>query len=237
VASFPTFGPAHLGVLAAVLVAAAALGAAWHRWPRAAWPLRRAIAAALALNELGYYGFAISQGWVDPPRGLPLDLCDLTLWLAVVVLVRPRPWACDAAYYLAAAGSGMAVLTPDPGVALATYPGAKFFLSHGGVVAAVLGLVLSGAVRPRPGSWWRVLLAVNGYAAALLAFDLRLGTNYMYLVEKPASGTLLDVLGPWPWYLLAGDAVAAALFWLLQLPFRRRAGEERPAARAARPDP
>lgn len=219
---FPTFGPAHLAVLAAVGAAAAAVGAAFRRWPGALGPARRALAAALALNELVYYGFALSQGFVDPPRGLPLDLCDLTLWLTVLVLARPRPWAEDAAYYLAVAGSGMAVLTPDPGVALATYPGVKFFASHGGAVAAVLGLALAGALRPRPGSWWRVLLAVNVYAAALLAFDLRTGTNYMYLVEKPASGTLLDLLGPWPFYLLAGDAVAALLFWLLHLPFRRR---------------
>jgi hypothetical integral membrane protein (TIGR02206 family) len=220
---FPTFGPAHLAVLAAVPAAGAALAAIWRRWPSSQVPVRRALAAALAANELAFYGHAAVRGWVDPPRGLPLDLCDLTLWLAVLVLARPSasPWASDAVYYLAVAGSGMAVLTPDPGVPLATYAGAKFFLSHGGVVAAVLALVLAGALRPRPGSWWRVLLAVNGYAAALLAFDLRFGTNYMYLVEKPASGTLLDVLGPWPWYLLAGDAVAAGLFWLLHLPFRR----------------
>jgi hypothetical integral membrane protein (TIGR02206 family) len=146
----------------------------------------------------------------------------VTLWLTVLALARPRPWTLDAVYFLAVAGSGMAVLTPDPGVALATYPGAKFFASHGGVVAVVLALSLSGALRPRPGAWWRVLLAVNVYAAVLLAFNLRFDTNYMYLVEKPASGTLLDVLGPWPWYLLAGDVVAAILFWALALPFRRR---------------
>ena len=152
-----------------------------------------------------------------------VELSLLEVPLTVYVLARPRPWAGDAAYYLAVAGSGMAVLTPDPGVPLATYPGVKFFLSHGGVVAAVLALVLSGQLRPRPGSWWRVWLTVNGYAAVLLAFDLATGTNYMYLDEKPASGTLLDLLGPWPLYLLAGDAVAAALFWLLHRPFRRGA--------------
>jgi hypothetical integral membrane protein (TIGR02206 family) len=226
VAPFPTFGPAHLGVLAAVLAAGGALDALWRQWPRSARPSQRALAAALAANELAFYAYALAQGWVDPPRGLPLDLCDLTLWLVVGVLARARPaaGAADAAYYLAVAGSGMALLTPDPGVPLATYPGVKFFLSHGGAVAAVLGLVLSGRLRPRRGSWWRVWLAVNGYAAVLLAFDLAAGTNYMYLVEKPASGTLLDLLGPWPFYLLAGDAVAAALFWLLQRPFVRRGG-------------
>jgi hypothetical integral membrane protein (TIGR02206 family) len=98
------------------------------------------------------------------------------------------------------------------------------------VVAAVLFLVWAGALRPRPGAWWRAFLAVNAYALAVGAFDLAFGTNYMYLREKPAAGSLLDLLGPWPWYLLAGDAVALALLWLLDLPFRRG-----PAVRAAGP--
>jgi uncharacterized membrane protein YwaF len=70
---------------------------------------------------------------------------------------------------------------------------------------------------------------VNAYAAAVLAFDLAFGTNYMYLREKPAAGTLLDLLGPWPWYVLAGDGVALALLWLLHLPFRGGASGGRAA--------
>jgi hypothetical integral membrane protein (TIGR02206 family) len=115
----------------------------------------------------------------------------------------------------------MAVLTPDVGGDVPAWAAAQFFVAHGAVVAAVLFLVWVGALRPRPGSWWRVFLAVNVYAAAVALFDLRYGTNYMYLREKPASGTLLDWLGPWPWYVLAGDAVALVLLWALHLPFRR----------------
>jgi hypothetical integral membrane protein (TIGR02206 family) len=135
----------------------------------------------------------------------------------------PRPWALDLLYYLALAGGGMAVLTPDVGGATAPYPAAKFFASHGAVVASTLFLVWTGALRPRPGSWWRVFLQVNAYAAFVAVVNARYGTNYMFLREKPEAGTLLDLLGPWPWYVLGGEVVALALLWLLYLPFRRRA--------------
>ncbi len=222
--AFPTFGPAHLAILAAVPLAGAALAAVARRRPGAERPIRLALAVALAVNELAWYVHAVREGWVRPPHGLPLDLCDVVLWLTVWALAAPRAWLLEIVYYLGLAGSGMALLTPDPGAALASYEGAKFFLAHGGVVASVLFLALAGALRPRPGSWWRVFLAVNVYAALVALFDWRFGTNYMYLREKPASETLLDALGPWPWYVLAAEPVALLLLWLLHLPFRGDGG-------------
>jgi hypothetical integral membrane protein (TIGR02206 family) len=127
----------------------------------------------------------------------------------------------------------MALLTPDVGGG----PGwatVQVFVAHGAVVASVLFLVFARALVPRPGSWWRVFLAVNAYALAVALFDWRFGTNYMYLREKPASATLLDWLGPWPWYLVAGEGVALALLWALHLPFRRGAGAPSPAPPGAR---
>ncbi|HET8540403.1 MAG TPA: TIGR02206 family membrane protein [Anaeromyxobacter sp.] len=219
--AFRTFAPAHLAVVAAVPLAAAALAAIVRRRPGAERPVRLALAAGLAANELAWYVHALREGWVRPPHGLPLDLCDVLLWLTVWALAAPRPWTLDVVYYLGLAGSGMALLTPDPGAALGTYEGAKFFLAHGGVVGAILFLVLAGRLRPRPGSWWRVFLWVNAYASVIALVDWRFGANYMYLREKPASASLLDVLGPWPWYVLAAEPVALLLLWLLQLPFHR----------------
>jgi hypothetical integral membrane protein (TIGR02206 family) len=229
--AFPTFGPAHLAILAAVPLAAAALAAVARRRPAAERPLRLALAVGLAVNELAWYVHAVRSGWVRPPHGLPLDLCDVVLWLTAWALVAPRPALLEIVYYLGLAGSGMALLTPDPGAALASYEGAKFFVAHGGALGAVLFLVLAGALRPRPGSWWRVFLWVNAYAALVALFDWRFRTNYMYLREKPASATLLDVLGPWPWYVLAAEPVALALLWLLHLPLRRARGSRAGSAR------
>jgi hypothetical integral membrane protein (TIGR02206 family) len=217
-----TFSPAHLGILAAIPAGAWALGEVARRRVGALRPIRLVLAAAIAVDGIAWYAITFWQGSVVPPSGLPLDLCDVVLFIVVIALVAPRPWALEAAYYLGLGGSGMALVTPDVGDVRA-YAVIQFFVAHGAVVGSVLFLVRAGALRPRRGSWWRVFLALNAYAAAVLVFDLWTGTNYMYLREKPASGSLLDWLGPWPWYVLAGDALALVLLWLLELPFRRGA--------------
>ena len=220
-----TFGPAHLAILAAVPAGARALASGARRRPALLRPIRLVLGAAIALDAAAWFAFTVSRGWFRPPHALPLDLCDVVPWIAVIALASPRRWALDAVYYLGLAGSGMALLTPDVGGDVPWYEAVQFFVAHGTVVGSVLFLVWAGALRPRPGSWWRVLAAVNLYAAAVALFDLRFGTNYMYLREKPASGSLLDLLGPWPWYVFAADAVALLLLWLLYLPFRREGGD------------
>jgi hypothetical integral membrane protein (TIGR02206 family) len=228
--TFTPLGPAHLAALVAVPALAWALAAVVRRRPGALRPIRRALAAAIAGTTIAWYAHVVRAGWFDPPHGLPLDLCDVVLWVTVVALAAPRPWALEGAWYFGLGGSGMALLTPDVGGDAPAYAAAQFYVGHGLVVAAVLFLAWAGALRPRPGSWWRAFLAGNAYALAVGAFDVAFGTNYMYLREKPAAGSLLDLLGPWPWYVLAGDAVALAVLWLLHRPFRRA-----PALPAAEP--
>jgi len=46
-----------------------------------------------------------------------------------------------------------------------------------------------------------------------------LGSNYLFLAYKPPAATLLDYLGPWPWYFLSMVAIGLALASLLYLPF------------------
>jgi len=86
---------------------------------------------------------------------------------------------------------------------------------------AILYLVWSGQARPRPGSVTRAMIGVNAWAAFDGTLDWIFKTNYMYLRVKPVNVSLLDVMGPWPWYILAGECVALGLFLLLYLPYRR----------------
>ena len=44
----------------------------------------------------------------------------------------------------------------------------------------------------------------------------------MYLAAVPTHGSLLSVLGHWPWYILSAAAVALVLLLILDAPFHRR---------------
>ncbi len=194
-----------------------------RRGPVAARATRITAGLLLMANELNWYVYRLRAEGFRFPEALPLELCDFTLWLTIVSLLTLRGWSFEFAYYSSLGGTLMAVLTPDLWEPFPSYPTVYFFLAHGGTVACILFLALSGLARPRPGSWWRALAAINLFAGLVGLFNFVFKTNYMYLCEKPASASLLDYLGPWPWYILASEGVALALFWLFWLPFRSRA--------------
>jgi hypothetical integral membrane protein (TIGR02206 family) len=220
-------GLTHLLILISIPLLAGVLAYWCRRNKSAARRIRYGLAAFLTLNELVWYAYDLHTEGFHFPQGLPLELCNVTLWIAVYAACTLNPLAVEIVYYAGLAGSTMALLTPDLWAALWTYPTAYFFLAHGMAVVTELTLVWGKLAAPRPGSVWRIWLLLNAYAAALGIFDAVFKTNYMYLRQKPVSASLLDYLGPWPYYLVGSEVLALALFWLLWLPFRRKPADLR----------
>jgi hypothetical integral membrane protein (TIGR02206 family) len=217
---FTLFGAAHLSILASLPLTAAALALLSRRTTHLARGIRLAAGWFLLINELVWYGYKLATEGLRFPEGLPLQLCDLTLWMTVIAALTLKQWSFELAWFAGLGGSTMAVLTPELWAPFPSYPTIYFFVAHGGLIVVVLYLVWAGLARPRPGCLWRVLLILNAYAGAVGAFNAIFGTNYIYLCRKPASASLLDYLGPWPFYILSGELLALVFFTLLWLPFR-----------------
>lgn len=218
---FPLLGVAHLAILAVVVLLGAALAALQRYAFRGSPALRLGLGVVLIADTLAWniYQYVLGQLTIDR---LPLELCDFTLVLTIVALFTLNAAIFDVCYYLALAGTSMALLTPNLWEQFPSLSTCQFFFAHGLVVSSVLYLVWSGQARPRRGSVLRAMVALNVWAVVAGLFNWRFGTNYMYLRHKPAGASLLNFLGGWPWYILAAEGVALLLFLLLYLPFWRR---------------
>ena len=216
------FGPAHLAILVSVPVCAGVLAWINHRKPAAATWIRLALAALLALNGLWWCWYRFRVLHQRPPQGLPFELCDISLWLTVVALLLLHQRTFELAYYWGLAGAGMAALTPDLIAPLLSVSSINFFVRHGGVVMAILYLLWSRQARPRPRSWRFAFIVLNLYAIAIALFDFLSGANYLYLRNKPASASLLNVMGAWPFYIFTADLLALIIFIVMAVPFRQK---------------
>ena len=219
--NFKLFGPTHLAILGSVPLLAGLLAYAQRKLAPASRTLRICLACIILLDSAVYYGVLIDRGQLTFPDHLPLELCDASLCLVILALFTLNKTVFDLAYYGALAGATMALLTPNLWEAFPSFTTVQFFIDHGLIVVGVLFLAWSGLARPRPRSVLRAMVAVNLFAACVGTFDYAFKTDYMYLRAKPPNPSLLDVLGPWPWYLAATEFVACGVFLLLYLPFWR----------------
>jgi hypothetical integral membrane protein (TIGR02206 family) len=220
----PLLGAAHLAILGGIGGTAWLLVWMGRRFPGTIRWARYSLAGFATIIGASWYlyRFFVER---DPWRwNLPLELCDLALWIAIVALLTQRQRLGELAYYWGIPGAGMALLTPYLGVPFRSFFTVIFFAGHGFIVVAALYLVGTRQLRPGPRSWLFAWLAINALAAVDYWVDVRLGVDYMYLRERPPVTSLLSFMGGWPWYILGADAVAALLFLVLQWPFRKAPG-------------
>jgi hypothetical integral membrane protein (TIGR02206 family) len=225
-ADFHLFNRLHLAILAAIPAAAGALTWTTRRFPTTALATRITLAGLLTLDGLVWYFYRYQVQGVRFPEILPLELCDVSFWLTAAALLTLEEHVFDLAYYWGLAGSGMAVLTPYLRAPLHTFQSFQYFTGHALLIIGALYLIWSRQCSPRLRSWWFALWALNLYGALVAVVDFLAGTNFMYLREKPASASLFDVLGPWPWYIVGADLAALVLFLLMQVPFPAPTGAE-----------
>ncbi|MEY4245694.1 MAG: hypothetical protein RLZZ245_3279, partial [Verrucomicrobiota bacterium] len=53
-----------------------------------------------------------------------------------------------------------------------------------------------------------------------------LGSNFAFASRPPDNPSLIDHLGPWPWYLFSLLGIALLLFFILALPLTKQGHRE-----------
>ena len=210
---------AHVGAVIATAAAAAVAVPAARRRPV---PVSRGLAVVIGVTYLVEHAWFVARGTWSLDFNLPLHLTDVVTVVSVLALWTASQQLVELTWFWGLTASLQAVLTPDLGSA--DFPDLlywTFFITHAGAVVAALVLVVGRGIEPRPGAVGRAFAATVLVAAAAGIANVLTGGNYMWLREKPEAGSLLDLMGPWPWYILGAAALGLLLFALLAAPFRR----------------
>ncbi|MFT3990748.1 MAG: TIGR02206 family membrane protein [Luteolibacter sp.] len=156
---------------------------------------------------------------------LPLHLCDVAAVLAGFAMITRKPLLCCLTYYWGLAATFQALLTPAISVGFPAWPFIVFFIQHFAIVGVALYLPMVYGWFPLRPLWKSPLIAYGWiliYLAAAMIINRVLGSNFGFAAHPPENPSLIDHLGPWPWYLVSMSAIALVLFFLLTLPFLKR---------------
>lgn len=219
--SFVPFGQQHLAALAIILCAVAGLVALVRQTDSAVMTRRLAVAlaCALILSEAFKLWFRV---WLyGQPAGqfLPLHLCGASALLMAWVLFFRSYGGFEVGYFWGMAGSMQALLTPDLPVGFPSLAYIAFFLGHGLVILAVVFAIAALRFRPTLRSVGKAILATLAWMVLVAPLNYLLDANYLYLRHKPEQPSIIDFLGPWPWYIGSLVLVGSAICFLYYLPF------------------
>jgi hypothetical integral membrane protein (TIGR02206 family) len=227
---FRLFSLSHLIVLSVlVLVNLSIIYLRPNASPQARRAFRYSLATLLILNEMAWHLWIWTTGNWTVQTMLPLHLCSLFVFISAIMLITKSYTLYEFAYFLGIGGATQALLTPSLGIY--GFPHFRFFqifIAHGSIVTAAIYMTVIEQYRPYWTSLLHAVVGANLYMLLVGLVNALIGSNYMFIAHKPDTPSLLDVLGPWPWYILSAEAVGLAVGLLLYLPFALRDWKAQP---------
>jgi hypothetical integral membrane protein (TIGR02206 family) len=220
--NFVLFSPSHIAALITIIVINCIIFLFRKRIQNRSseQALRYILASVLILQEISYDTWYAYIGKWSIASTLPLHLCGISVILSAIMLVTKSYPLFEIVYFWGVGGATQALLTPDIGVyGFPHYRFFQFFISHGAIVTACLFGVFIFNYRPTLKSLKKAFAALNIYMVFIAGFNALTGGNYLFISSKPSTASLMDYLGPWPWYILSLDAIAVLLFFIIYIPF------------------
>jgi len=182
--------------------------------------IRYGLAGLLIVNEIARQAWLIYYDEWSIQWNLPLHLCSIFVWLSAFMLITKNYTVFEFAYLLGIGGALQPLITPDAGIyGFPHFYPIQLFISHGGIIAAAVYMAKVEGYRPYWSSFKKIIIWGNIYLFFITIVNLLIGSNYLYTLHKPHVVTLLDFLGPWPWYLIVAEIIALVIFLILYAPY------------------
>ncbi|GAA0136606.1 TIGR02206 family membrane protein [Paenibacillus sp. YSY-4.3] len=212
---FAVYSLSHLVVIGMLLLLIAALFA-WRSRIRssvfAKKMTRYGLLGVLLVTELALNLWYVLEGQWDIRDTLPLELCSVSLLLSIVMLLTGNRLLYQILFFAGIGGALQAWLTPSLDFGYPHFRFFHFFIAHGAIILASLYMTWIEQYRPTWRSIGWTMLFLNVLALAVGTLNVAIGANYMFLRSKPSTPSILDLFGPYPYYLLAEEMIALTMF-------------------------
>ena len=140
-------------------------------------------------------------GYYSIEKDLPLQLCTIGIYVAVIALLKKNQIAFELIFYWGLVGASQAILTPDSDL----FELKIFFMYsqayHSALIFSVLWLVIKCNMRMQIEYIPRVVLITNLVVVVISVINYLLDSNYMFLRVKPNSVSPF-LIGDWPVYII-----------------------------------
>jgi hypothetical integral membrane protein (TIGR02206 family) len=226
--AFEYWGTAHLGALLFFVILNLFLIRFRYSSDRTKGTLRWILALGLLVNELAWHYWNYIYGLWNIQTMLPLHLCSALIWLGVWMLMTKSYRIYQFVYFLGIGGAIQALATPGLGIyGFPHFVFFQYFLSHGLLITSAIYMTVVEGFRPTRKSMGRVFVWTNVYVVIVYFINNAIGSNYLMINYKPTTPSLLDLLPPWPVYIVYMELIGIATMVLLYIPFAVKDWRER----------
>jgi len=223
---FVAYGPSHLivlGIFAVGVLVLIAFGRAQRGTGSdarlSATQFSKVFACAIVAVTVPLQILQFLPGEWNLRTSLPLQICDFAWVVAAYALWTHKRLPVTLTYLWGITLTSQGLFTPD---LASEFPEPRFLMfwaMHLLIIWASFYLVLGLRIRPDWANYRRTVLITFVWAVSVFSFNVAVGTNYGYLNRKPTRTSILDVLGPWPLYVVLEIAIVAMVWALLVWPW------------------
>ena len=222
---FVMFSLAHWGAIAVLITFILLLFITRTRWigsEKSILSMERSFGLSLLVIDILYHVWLVQSDRWELSSSLPIELCSISLLLTIVLLWTGNRLVYQFVFYAGIGGALQAMLTPVLDMDFPHFRYFHFFYTHAGIILTALYFTWVKGYRPTFKGILTTLLALNILLPFIFWINYLFEGNYMFLQRKPSGGSLLDFLGPYPWYILSLEIVAFLIFIFLWFLFKKK---------------
>ncbi|QNE65342.1 YwaF family protein [Fusobacterium hwasookii] len=160
-----------------------------------------------------YYGETVAQL-------LPLHLCPIVIILSIFMMFFHSEVIFQPVYFWSI-GAFFAIIMPEIRDGMSNFASQSFFITHFFILFSTAYAFVHFRFRPTRAGFLCSFLLLVTLAFVMYFVNNKLGTNYLYVNHPPVTKSLMDFMGPWPYYIFSLAGIDIAISFFMYLPFRK----------------